>query len=287
MDLKKRNYDLKAKEVIQMPQPLTKEQLEALKNEEATTEILEDTSVEEGIETGFEPEIVKDESEFLVNPYGKLPSDANITIIPIIPGVTKFSYIRFLNANASIGPVDVYVNDKLLLSGLSYQEFTEYMKVLPGYYRVTVFKAGTKENPLNISRINIISGRIYTAALVGTDEDVAWELIVDNRRTLNPNIAYIRFIQISPNAPLIDVYVDDRLVISDLDYREVSRYLALAPGEHTIKLKVAMSGRLLLVDPSMILKGGRSYTVYIVGNMNEHPGLQVLIPLEGVSYLEF
>ncbi len=287
MNLKKRSFDMKARAVMQMPQPLTEEQLKELKREEETTEILEGTGVNEGIKIELQPVTSEDASESMFSPYGIQRPNEKVTITPIISDMSKFSYIRFLNANAFIGPVDVYINGRLLLSDHDYQEFSEYMKVLPGSYRIEVFKVGTTENPLNVSQFNIIDGRIYTAALVGTDEDVSWQLIVDNRRALNPNIAYIRFIQLSPNAPLMDVYVDERLVISDLDYKEVSRYLFLIPGEHSIKLKVAMSDRLILVDPSMILKGGRAYTVYIVGNMNEHPGLQVLIPLEGVSYLEF
>ena len=34
----------------------------------------------------------------------------------------------------------------------------------------------------------------------------------------------------------------------------------------------------------MNLKGGKAYTVYVVGSRADRAGLQVLIPLEGVTY---
>ena len=112
----------------------------------------------------------------------------------------------------------------------------------------------------------------------------------DNRQYKNikiQNRAFVRFIQLSYTAPLMDVYIDNRLVLSDLDFQEVSRYLSLAPGSRNIKLKVATTNRTILEDPNMFLRAGNSYSVYIVGDSNNRMGLQVLIPLEGTSYLSF
>ncbi len=94
----------------------------------------------------------------------------------------------------------------------------------------------------------------------------------------NQNRAFVRFIQLSYTAPLMDVYIDNRLVLSDLDFQEVSRYLSLAPGSRNIKLKVATTNRTILEDPNMFLRAGNSYSVYIVGDSNNRMGLQVLIP---------
>ena len=123
------------------------------------------------------------------------------------------------------------------------------MKAFPGYYRVAVFRAGTTENPLTVSYINLIGYRIYTAALTGTEGNVSLEMINDNRRFLQGNMAYVRFVQLSANAPRMDVYLDDSLVLSDLNYKEVSRYMAVVPGEHNLKLREYFSGAVLLEDP--------------------------------------
>lgn len=260
-----------------MPLPLTEEQIANLTDENYTTEV---TDVDFA-----EPQSEDSRARGIWNrPNGNRP---NITIIPIIPGVTSFSYIRYLNANPSQGAVDVYINGRKVASYLNYRAFTEYMKAFPGYYRIVVFKAGTRRNPISVSQINVIANRIYTAAFIDTGMTNEWQLITDNTRVLNQNRAFVRFIQLSYSAPLMDIYVDNRLVLSDLDFQEVSRYLSLAPGNRDLKLKVATTNRTILQDPNMYLRAGKSYSVYIVGDMSSRMGLQVLIPLEGTTYLSF
>ena len=262
-----------------MPLPLTEEQIDQLTEENYTTEVTDANFTQE------EPnEADKSRAFFPGNPF--FPNQ-NITIVPIIPGVTRFSYIRFLNANAAEGPVDIYVNGRKVTSYLNYRAFTEYMKAFPGYYRIVVFRAGTRRNPINVSRINVIANRIYTAAFIDNGINGEWQMITDNTRVTNQNRAFVRFIQLSYGAPLMDIYIDNRLVLSDLDFQEVSRYLSLAPGNRNLKLKVATTNRVLLEDPNMFLRAGNSYSVYIIGDMNSRMGLQVLIPLEGTSYLSF
>lgn len=251
-----------------MPLPLTQEGIRQLPLESLTQEVADGTA----------------ESMY---PGVQLPGNLKITVLPIVPGITMFSYIRFFNAYPGAGSVDVYVNGRKVASNLLYRNFTEYMKAFPGYYRVAVFRAGTTENPLTVSYINLIGYRIYTAALTGTEGNVSLEMINDNRRFLQGNMAYVRFVQLSANAPRMDVYLDDSLVLSDLNYKEVSRYMAVVPGEHNLKLREYFSGAVLLEDPVVTLKGGKAYTIYVVGDMNDRVGLQVVIPLEGASYLAF
>ena len=93
--------------------------------------------------------------------------------------------------------------------------------------------------------------------------------------------------QLSPTAPAMDVYWDDRMVLSDLRYEEISRYLTTAPGSHNLKLRETDTGKILVEHPKVNLKGGKAYTVYVVGSRADRAGLQVLIPLEGVTYLDF
>lgn len=252
---------------MKMPLPLTQEGVRQLPYESLTEEVV-NSSINK------------------MYPGIQLPNNVNITVIPIIPGITLFSYIRFFHADPAEGAIDIYVNGRKVVSGLQYRHFTEYMKAFPGYYRVAIFRAGTKTNPLCVSYMNLIGYRIYTAAVLG-GENNCFEMVNDNRRYLQKDTAYIRFVQLSANAPKMDVYVDDSLILSDLNYKEVSRYMAIKPGEHNLKLRDYYSGAVILENPSMVLQGGKAYTVYVVGDMNDRVGLQVIIPLEGTSYLKF
>ncbi len=252
-----------------MPLPLTEEGIRNLPSESLTEEFVDQT--------------IRN-----LYPGLNLPQNVNITAIPIIPGITLFSYIRFFNANPKEDGVDIYINGKKIATNLLYRNFTEYFKTFPGYYRVAVFPTGKKKNPICVNYMNLIGYRIYTAAITSAGEGGGClEMINDNRRLLKKNQSYIRFVQLSENAPRLDVYLDNRLIISDLNYREVSRYMAVEPGMHSLILRDYLSGLSVLEDPDITLKGGKAYTVYIVGDMTDRVGLQVIIPLEGVTYLTF
>ena len=251
-----------------MPLPLTQEQIADLSEHSLTTENFDDAT------RGLYPDI-------------PLPNHLNMTVIPIVPGITLYSYIRFFHAVPNRGPVDIYINGRRVAKNLNYRHFTEYMKAFPGYYRVAVFPAGNITTPLFINYMNLIGYRIYTGVIAGNSEDASLEMINDNRRYLKKDTAYVRFVQMSENAPAMDVYVDDSLAIADLNYKEVSRYMAISPGSHNIKLRDYLSGAVLMEDPDMTVRGGKAYTVYIVGDVKDRTGLQVIIPLEGTTYLQF
>ena len=144
-----------------------------------------------------------------------------------------------------------------------------------------------RHNPLTVLRLQVQSGGIYTVAVTGLADALSTLTIEDSHRYLSPNRAYIRFVQLSPTAPAMDVYWDDRMVLSDLRYEEISRYLTTAPGSHNLKLRETDTGKILVEHPKVNLKGGKAYTVYVVGSRADRAGLQVLIPLEGVTYLDF
>lgn len=48
--------------------------------------------------------------------------------------------------------------------------------------------------------------------------------------------SYIRIMNASPNSPGLDVYLNDGLVISNLVYKQVTKYLPLKPGNYNFKV---------------------------------------------------
>lgn len=216
-----------------------------------------------------------------------LPNNTNITVLPIIPGITRYGYIRFLNASPAEQRVDIYANGRRVATDLLYREFTEYLKVLPGWYRIAVYAAGTTRYPLTVTILQVRANGITTLAVIGLANEIDVQRVEDTRRRWNRNRAYVRFVQLSPNAPVMDAYWDDALVVSDLEYREISRYLMTAAGKHNLKMRDSLSGANLVEHPNIRLAGGKAYTIYIVGDVADRTGLQVLIPLEGSTYLDF
>ena len=216
-----------------------------------------------------------------------LPNNTSITVIPIIPGITLFGYIRFMNASPGEQRVDIYVNGRKVAANLLYRNFTEYMKVFPGWYRMAVYAAGTRTNPLTVTTLRVQANDIITMAVIGLAGDISTQAINDSRRWLSRNRVNVRFVQLSPNAPTMDAYWDDALVLAELNYQDVSRYLQTTAGSHNLKMRDSLSGANLVESPDVSVENGKAYTIYIVGDINDRTGLQILVPLEGATYLDF
>lgn len=199
-----------------------------------------------------------------------------------------YSYIRFLNAVPNNSSVDIYMNGRLTVSGLKYQQFTEYYKALPGTYTIEVYLANTKGNPLVIKKFSISANEIYTVAVVSIPPDIGVTIIGDTTHTKNNSFANMRFVNLSPDSGPVNVYVDKIPVVYDLTYLEVSNYLRLTPGKHTITISTTDTNKTVVSHPQVYLRGGNYYTTYVVGLMDKVPdGIEILIPLEGASYLKF
>jgi len=103
-----------------------------------------------------------------------------------------------------------------------------------------------------------------------------------------PGSVQIRFAHLSPNAPNVDITLPDGTVLfGNVGYKEVTDYLLVYPGTYILQARPAGTYDVVLYIPNITLLPDRFYTVYAVGLAGEIPPLQVLIPLDGNSYIEF
>jgi hypothetical protein len=96
----------------------------------------------------------------------------------------------------------------------------------------------------------------------------------------------LRFAHLASAAPALDLVTDGTTLFSDVGYQDVTEYVPVNPATYTLRLRSAGTGGVVLTAPNATLTSGRFYTVYAVGMPGSGaPPLQVLIPLDGNSYL--
>lgn len=196
------------------------------------------------------------------------------------------SYIRLLHAAPGAPNVDVYANQNLIARNLGYRGFTPYLKVAPGTYNVRVFPAGQTANPVITRDITLNASEIYTAAAIGTVPNLDILVVPDVRVPFMPGRANVRFVHLSPNAPAVDVYTPDGTVLfRNVAYRQISNYIPVVPGRHTIYVRPTGTANPVLYVPNIVLEAQKNYTIYAIGLVGGTPGLQVLIPLDGSTYI--
>jgi len=199
------------------------------------------------------------------------------------------SYLRFLHALPNDPPVnvDIFVNNRLLVKNFKFEDFTEYLPARPGVYNIQIFPTGNHIEQLLSIHITLEDGMSYTAAIIGNVNDIGLELFSDYKGELNPDYAYMRFINLSPDTAGVDIFIDKTPVVYDLNFMEATDYLQLSSGKHTMEVYLTSNGERVVSHPNMVLKNGNVYTTYVVGFSKGRPYIEVLIPLEGTSYLKY
>ncbi|NFB32685.1 DUF4397 domain-containing protein [Clostridium botulinum] len=197
------------------------------------------------------------------------------------------SHIRILHATPDAPAVDIYINNNLISKGLSYKGFTEYMPLISRVYNIKVFPTDKKDVPVINKNIFIPPNSIYTIAATNFLRNIALFPILDKKLdNKNPNKAYVRLVHLSPNAPKLDFYMNGKEIFNNIDYKNITNYSSVDPKNYTLSLKIANTENTILTSPNANLKADKYYTVYAVGLANGKPSLQVLIPLDGNSYIK-
>ena len=114
---------------------------------------------------------------------------------------------------------------------------------------------------LNLSKVMMIFAILF---LVGCSDD-------DNNNIVSPdnqsNLASVRVIHTSYDAPDVDVIVDDNVAITSLGYGISSGYAELNPGTRNIKVTPAGSTSPVVIEANLDLNADLDYTVYAVNNL--------------------
>ncbi|MBV7276799.1 DUF4397 domain-containing protein [Clostridiaceae bacterium UIB06] len=196
------------------------------------------------------------------------------------------SYIRILHASPGSPAVDIYINNNPTISGLAYKGFTDYMPIPSGSYNIKVYAAGSQGRPIINTNLFIPDGIIYTLAIIGTLPNISLLPIEDTRRPIIQGKTLLRFSHLSPDAPKVDVTLPDGTALfKNVEYKQITRYIPVNPGKYRVNLRIAGTNDIVLDVPNINLYPDRFYTIYAIGLTDKNPPLQVLIPLDGNSYL--
>ncbi len=196
---------------------------------------------------------------------------------------TNKFYIRFFNAVSDVGEVEYYANDKLI-STLNYKGFSEYLPANIGSYKISIFEKATGD--MLAEEVLDFEHDVYTVALSGLKEEISINIIRSENETPSKEHALIRFCNLAPYDTSFNVFINKNKTIDALSYEEITEYFSLNNGTYRVELYDVATGKLALTNPSMTIKDEKIYTVYIVGVEGVGAGLQMLIPLEGTSYIK-
>lgn len=178
------------------------------------------------------------------------------------------AFVRVVHNVAGAPNVDVYVNNRRVLTNVAYKQVSPYLSLPEGRYTVTVFATGDTQNPLIKQRLSVRDGRYFTAIAVGSVNNLDnLSLLVAQNDSSCPSrgSGNLRFIHGSADAPTVNVLVDGNVVLSDVSFGDVSRYLNLtAPRTYNIVVETTRE-RTKVLETSLRLGNRENVSVLASG----------------------
>lgn len=198
-----------------------------------------------------------------------------------LPNLT--SRIRFLHAAPDAPNIDIYANGKLLYSDLKFGSVTNYLDISPGKYDVQLYKSGTYDSPLISESIDILPNNILTLNITYENNEISFFTIDDTEPKSNPLLSYIRFMNLSPNAPLLSLSLPEGKVLFDeVEYLETTDYYPLSPGIYNFTVTAA-NGTFEKFISDVNMTENLLITIYIIGLIKGTPQLGYILVKDGMT----
>lgn len=203
------------------------------------------------------------------------------------------SYFRILNVVSGSQPLDVYLNEMILASNLKYGEFSRYIKIMPGNYKLIVYPSGKNKEPIFETEIGIGKNLAYTGALTGkADEpsELSLLMIPDAKENhIMNNMSAVKVVNLIPGSiPTNLVTGDGTTLFSGMKYGDITGNVALPAGKYTLNLREKNDEKNILTAPNVDFAPKMFYTLYLTGELDGQsaPRVEMLIPEDGVNYLD-
>lgn len=182
---------------------------------------------------------------------------------------TPLTAVRVAHFSPDAPNVDVYVDGDRVIADLAYESLTPYLELQPGTYTVTITAAGDAdtvafEGDLWLGRA------FYTVAAIGELEGGTFRphVLVDDGSVL------LRAVHASPDAPAVDLYVNDgdSPVVEDLAFGDATNYIAIPAADYTLDVRPAGDSATTVASFDLALERGLAYTGFAVGYLEPDEG---------------
>lgn len=191
------------------------------------------------------------------------------------------SYIRLFHASPNAPAVDVYVNGNPVAKNLKFKDFSQYLPVSAGNYKVEIYPTGRRENPILATDVYIPKGTIFNIAAIGDYPETSLYYIPEPTEAQSFGRPCIRFVHLSASAPRVDIKLSDgRKLFSDIGYKDITDYVCVPTGTYSFNVTPVGSNDVVLTIPNLKLEPNTYYTIYAVGKPGSSQPLQAVVAKE-------
>lgn len=187
--------------------------------------------------------------------------------------------VRVGHAAPDVGAVDVHVTapgaalGAPTLSNVAFKGVSAVLTIPAGDYRIRITPTGTTTVVYDSGSVALAAGSdLVILAVAATGGNAPVSLVALTRAAGTPKLdlpdatARLRVVHASPDAPAVDVLVNDVLTLEDVPFPADSGYLTVAPATYNLKVNAANTSTTVIDEPAT-LAAGKAYTVLAVDTL--------------------
>jgi hypothetical protein len=180
------------------------------------------------------------------------------------------SEFKVINGSSVPSPLNVFVNQELLLSNIPFGAASSYQKTLAGSPPLSFEATGTPGATLLTIAPTLGPGTDTSILLTGSAGALRALVLSDNNLAPVPIHARVRFVNATDDVSALDVYVNFSILVPGLAMNSASTGIEfsadpIAGTSYEFDFNVAGTSQPSLKMPNQMLFGGKTYTLYVVG----------------------
>ena len=180
-----------------------------------------------------------------------------------------FGLLSVVDASPDAPAADFYINSSLVnASPLTYGNFIPYFEATVGADKAGFFDTGNL-TPIAIDSINIKSNQVYTLFFSNLVAKHDFLLVTDTVVAPANSEASIRLVNMSPNAPNVDLVIGGKVIVANKSYKQASSFITIPVASNdTLKIVQTGTSNLLGVVNAVTVQSEGVYTVWLYGFVN-------------------
>lgn len=171
-------------------------------------------------------------------------------------------YIRFVNASPTAGTYNIFFDDTKINTGaIPFGGTISYKLYLGGNHTVK-YTTATDPTAVLTKQISIGVNQIHSAYLIDKGANLDVLLITDDASVTSTTKAFVKFINLSPDAPALNLDVKAGAnLVKDKTYKTGSAYIQVDPKTYDFDIKDSATGAVKTSLTGIEMAAGRYYTI--------------------------
>lgn len=174
--------------------------------------------------------------------------------------------VSFFQASPDEPALDLYFNNnRVNWNPISYGSGLDYFNAYAGPRTVNFYAQNTMTK-LFSDTLTLKPNAVYSLFLVNTSTTPGIFVLNDTINKPASNTASIRFVDLSPDAPAVDLALNDTVKVSNKAYKGFSSFMSV-PGNKTYSFQVLQKGTTTVLASlsNVTLTNGYVYTIMLTG----------------------